>query len=81
LFTQNEPVRNFQYAERTNGSSEKWAISNGNYKLIEGANGGQEFYDLKNDPYEQNNLLNGTLNTVETNAKSELETELTNIRQ
>lgn len=81
LLSQNTAIRNFQYAERTNGSSEKWAISNGNYKLIEGANGNQEFYDLNNDPYEQNNLLNSTLTTDENNTKSELEIELTAIRQ
>jgi hypothetical protein len=33
-----------------------------------------------NDPYENSNLLNGTLSTIEQNAKSELEAELTNIR-
>ena len=81
LFTQNEKIRNFQYAERTNGSSEKWAISNGDYKLIVGANGNQELYNLSNDPYEQNNLMSGNLNINENNAKIELEAELKNIRQ
>jgi arylsulfatase B len=37
-------------------------------------------YNLFNDPYESNNLLNGTLTTEEVNAKVELEIELTNIR-
>ena len=41
----------------------------------------KEFYDLNNDSYEQNDLLNGTLTTDETNAKMALETELLNIRQ
>ena len=81
LLTQNETIRSFQYAERTNGSSEKWAISNGNYKLIEGINGNQEFYNLNNDPYEQENLMNGNLTANENNFKLELETELIKIRQ
>ncbi len=81
LLTKNETIRNFQYAERTNGLSEKWAISNGNYKLIEGINGSQELYNLNNDPYEQNNLMNGSLSAIENNIKLELEAELINIRQ
>ncbi len=81
LLTQNTTIRNFQYAERYNSPVDKWAIRNGNYKLIESANSNQEFYDLNNDPYEMNNLLNSTLNTDENNAKSELEIELATIRQ
>ena len=81
LLTQNETIRNFQYAERTNGSSEKWAISNGKYKLIEGVNGNQEFYNLGADPYENNDLSGGNLTTIEAIAKSELEMELLIIRQ
>lgn len=81
LFTQSSAIRNFQYSEMNDGTDDAWAISNGSYKLIENANGSKEFYDLANDPYEQNNLLNGTLTTNETNAKTELETELQNIRQ
>jgi len=81
LLTQNETIRNFQYVERTNGSSEKWAISNGKYKLIEGINGSQEFYNLGADPYENNDLLGGNLTSIEASAKSELEMELLIIRQ
>lgn len=81
LLTQNTTIRSFQYAEKHNPPTNKWAISNGNYKLIEGVTGSQEFYDLNNDPYELNNLLNSTLTTNENNAKSELEIELTTIRQ
>ena len=81
LLTQNTTIRTYQYAERNNPPVDKWAISNGNYKLIESANGNQEFYNLNIDSYEQNNLLNSTLTTNEMNAKSELELELSNIRQ
>lgn len=81
LLTQNTVIRNFQYTEKYNPPIDQWAISNGSYKLMEKANGNQEFYDLNNDPYEQHDLLNNTLTTNETNAKLELEMELINIRQ
>lgn len=80
LLTQSTTIRNFQYSEKVNEPIDIWTISNGSYKLIEYANGGNEFYDLKNDPYEHNDLLNGTLTTNETNSRSELEAELLNIR-
>jgi len=80
LFTQSVTIRNFQYAEKSNDPVDKWAISNGSYKLIESANGNQELYDLNNDPYEQNNLLNGNLTPNETTAKSELQIEVMSIR-
>lgn len=77
LFTQNSTIRNYQYSE----TEDIWVISNGNYKLFESVNGTEEFYDLINDPYEQNNLLNGALTTNEMSAKTELETEILNIHQ
>jgi hypothetical protein len=63
-----------------NGTTDRWTISNGEYKLIVSAVGMDEMYHLVVDPYENNNLLNGTLSTIEQNAKSELEAELINIR-
>ncbi len=81
LLTQSATIRGYQYAEKNNGMIDSWAISNGNYKLIENANGNQEFYNLSSDTYEQNNLMDGTLTTDEMNAKLELEIELGNIRQ
>lgn len=81
LFTQSSTIRNFQYSEKDNGTTDNWTISNGKYKLIENANSNKEFYDLTNDPYEQNDLLNGTLTIIEMNAKTVLETELLNLRQ
>lgn len=81
LLTQTTTIRNFQYSEKDNGTTDNWAISNGSYKLIENSNGNKEFYNLNNDPYEQNDLLNGTLSNTQSNAKSELETELLKIRQ
>ncbi len=73
-------IRNFQYAEKDDGTDDSWAISNGNFKLIVNANGDEEFYHLANDPYENNNLLNGNLSAAEQSAKTELETELGIIR-
>ncbi|MBK8705032.1 MAG: sulfatase-like hydrolase/transferase [Saprospiraceae bacterium] len=81
LFSQSSGIRDFQYSELKDGSTESWTISNGTYKLLIKNTGSEEMYHLTNDPYEQNNLLNGTLTTTEQNAKLQLETELSNIRQ
>lgn len=81
LFSSSSTIRGFQYAEMNDGTDNIWTISDGNYKLFENANGNKEFYFLINDPYEQNNLLDGTLNGAETAVKLELETELAAIRQ
>lgn len=81
LLTLPSTIRNFQYAEKDDGVNKLWTISNGNYKLFENATGEKEMYDLVNDPYEQNDLLNSGLTSEEENAKMELEAELLNIRQ
>lgn len=81
LFTKSTTLRNFQYAEKSDGTNSLWAISNGNYKLIENNNGNKELYNLSDDPYEKSNLLSGTLNSTQTNIKTELEIELLNIRK
>lgn len=80
LLSQSETIRNYQYSEKDDGTNNLWTISNGGYKLLKNANGNDEFYNLNNDPYEQNNLLSGTLTTTENSIKTELETELNNIR-
>ncbi len=72
--------RAFQYAEMNNGTDDLWAISDGAYKLIINANGNQEMYDLVSDPYENDDLLNGTLTGEEEDAKAKLEAELDVIR-
>ena len=81
LLSQSSTIRDFQYAELNDGTKDSWTIRNGQYKIIKDAVGNEEMYHLTNDPYEQNNLLNNTLTTAESNAKNELETELNNIRQ
>lgn len=81
LFSQSNVIRNFQYSELKDGSTESWTISNGTYKLLIKNMGNEEMYHVTNDPYEQSNLLNGTLTTTEQNSKLQLETELNKIRQ
>ena len=44
LFTKNSTIRNYQYTEIKDDTSDIWAISNGNYKLIENVDGVQELY-------------------------------------
>jgi arylsulfatase B len=80
LLTTASVHREFQYSEMNNGADDLWAISNGDFKLIINENGNEEMYDLISDPYEINDLLNGTLTTTEENAKDELEAELLIIR-
>lgn len=80
LLTHAASIRDYQYSELVNGTEDEWAISNGVYKLIVSSVGIAEMYNLVNDPYENSNLLNGNLSTIEQNAKLALETELTNIQ-
>lgn len=81
LFSHVTGIRDFQYSELKDGSTESWTISDGSYKLLISNTGSEEMYYLTNDPYEQNNLLNGALSITELNVKAQLETELNNIRQ
>jgi arylsulfatase A-like enzyme len=80
LFTRSTIIRDYQYSVLVDGATDERTIRNGAYKLIVNAFGMEEIYNLGSDPYENNNLLNGKLSTIEQNSKSELEYELTNIR-
>jgi len=80
LLTNDETIREFQYSEMDNGTRNLWAISNGRFKLIVNANGNEEMYNLVDDPYENDDLLEGTLSQMEQSAKASLEAELVNIR-
>ncbi|MFK7979663.1 MAG: sulfatase-like hydrolase/transferase [Saprospiraceae bacterium] len=80
LLTTVSPHRDFQYAELSDGENDLWGINNGEYKLIVNANGTEELYDLGNDPYESENLLNSTLTATQESAKVALETALGAIR-
>lgn len=81
LTSNDQPMRNYQYSELADGTTDSWTISNGKYKLLISSTGNEEMYDLAIDPYEQNNLLAGNLSSNEANTKAELETELSNIRR
>jgi arylsulfatase A-like enzyme len=80
LLSQSVTIRDYQYSEIDDETKNQCAISNGTYKLLVNSAGDQEMYNLTNDPYESNNLLNGTLSPSEQDAKTELEVELSNIR-
>ena len=49
--------RNYQFTELRADNGENWAISDGEYKLIENEAGDQEFYHLTSDPYEDSDLI------------------------
>lgn len=80
LLSQSTAIRNYQYSEMDNGNNDVWTIRNNKYKLVVNSNGNEEMYDLINDSYEQNNLLNNTLTSDESNEKLDLESELLKIR-
>ena len=80
LTSNSNAIRAYQYAEMNDGTTDAWTISNGEYKLMVNSNGEEQMFNLTDDPYEQNNLLNGMLNANETSAKLALETELLDIR-
>ena len=81
LFSSNESViRDYQYSEMNDGLTDAWAISNGKYKLIVNSSGLEQMYNLTDDPYENNDLVNGTLTSDQESAKTRLESELLIIR-
>ncbi len=80
LLTSSSTIRNYQYSEMDNGTKNIWAIRNKGYKIIANGMGVKEMYDLVSDPYESTNLKNGSLSTEQQEAKAELETELSRIR-
>ena len=80
LLSQITTIRNYQYSEMDDGNNDAWSIRNNGFKLIVNLDGNEEMYDLVNDPYEQINLMNGSLTTEESNANNELKNELLNIR-
>ena len=81
LLTSSSTIRDFQYSEMNDGTSDIWTIRSETYKLIVNTNGNQEMYDLSTDAYEENDLLLGTLSSAQQIAKTELENELLQIRQ
>jgi len=58
---------------------ESWAIRNQDYKLILNENGDREFYDLRNNIQEDQNLI-GSLSSQQESILAELEAEAADIR-
>lgn len=82
LFTQSKSdFREYVYGEYKSDTRDYWTARNTKYKLIEYVNGDKELYNLEVDFFENTNLLAGTLNTEQTTAKQNLETEIARIRQ
>jgi arylsulfatase A-like enzyme len=52
-----EEERWYQYSDQSWEGVESWAVSDGDYKLIETGQGEQELYDLIADPWEDNELI------------------------
>ncbi|WP_147427020.1 sulfatase/phosphatase domain-containing protein [Lacinutrix venerupis] len=69
LLSKEQSIRKRQYSEIKNNKNDAWTIRNGTYKLIVFTDGKEEIYNLSNDPYEKNNILNSTLNTIKKNLK------------
>lgn len=57
LANNQEQERTFQFSECMIDTENQWAVSNGEYKLIESDTGIQELYELEADPCEQVNLI------------------------
>lgn len=73
-------TRDYNYVELGNGMNTAWAIRNQRYKLLEAADGTQEFYDLELDSFEVNNLLPAGLPAALETVRADLEAEATVIR-
>ncbi|WP_417873859.1 sulfatase-like hydrolase/transferase [Xanthomarina gelatinilytica] len=80
LLSEKKSIRKYQYSEMKNEKNDAWTISDGTYKLLVFANGKEEMYNLINNPYEKNNILNSVISTIEKKSKEELEIELSRIR-
>lgn len=73
------PYNYVDYVTDDTGGDE-FAVRNEQYKLLQFADGSQEFYDLSADPFEQDDLLLGTLTATEQTAYDDLELEALYIR-
>ena len=71
--------REYIYSDFLENSGEVWAIRSEAYKLIEDENGNQEFYNVAEDIFEQDNLI-GNLTAEQMAILSDMETEAEQIR-
>ncbi|MEO0339954.1 MAG: sulfatase-like hydrolase/transferase, partial [Bacteroidota bacterium] len=75
----NAPTRAYNYSELDNEPDTKRAIRNDQYKLIVFPDGTKAFYDLSNDPLEENELYSNGLDLDQIAILAELETEMDDI--
>ncbi|GGD24043.1 sulfatase-like hydrolase/transferase [Hyunsoonleella pacifica] len=83
LSTSGVKVRDYSYAEvNSGGVGFDYAIRNDTYKYIRFVDDTEAFYNLSSDPLETTNLLNsnGGLTNEEASNKTNLETQLNNIK-
>lgn len=75
--------RDYCYAEYWSDGSDVsgYAVRNDQYKLIQYDSGTQLFFDLMNDPFEQQNLLSGSLTSVQNENLQVLINKAEEIRQ
>ena len=75
--------RIFNYAEIASNRANRsgYTISDGHHKYIRFNNGTEEFFDLDNDPSEDNNLLEQSLSSSAQNALNALQSKAAEIRQ
>lgn len=78
----NSKIRDYAYTEVGNNSgTEDVTIRNENYKYILFSDGTEALYNVTNDFFETTNLLNqGSLNTSETTALTELKNAINNLK-
>lgn len=79
LLTDEGNHREFQFSEMNAPNANKWAITNGTYKLIQGENGLEELYNLESDPYETIDLIPAGLSQEAIAEKEALEAALFDI--
>lgn len=80
LTNETGPTRDYVYSELSDDNVDGWTIRNQQYKLINYADGTQEFFDLIVDSLEFNNLLTESLNSSQQQIKADLQIEAAQIR-
>jgi len=79
LTCEEQVLREIIYSDYNDGNTLLWATRTERYKLIEDAEGNQEFYDVVDDILEENNLIND-LTTEQQAIKERLAAEAQTIR-
>ena len=72
--------RAFQYSDKGDGTVDEWCLSNGEFKLFQSSDDNEEFYDLRDDPFENDDLSNSVLDAEQEAVKNILLEELNAIR-